>query len=93
MLDKTVYYSIKTKFGQLKVSKVFLTMMKGEINNDMYTLIGKIVIGEASHIENQQLEKVKLWHLRLCHIGQKGLIELEKQRVLEKGSLGRITIL
>lgn len=73
ILDK-FGYSVKTKLGLLKVVKGSLTMMKGEIENDLYTLIGKIVIGVASPVENQKLDKVILWHLRLGYIGQKGLI-------------------
>lgn len=72
MLDKAGY-SIKRKSGLLKVIKRSLTIMKGEIKNSLYKLIGKPVIGEASPVENQQLDKVTLCHLRLGHIGQKCL--------------------
>lgn len=52
--------------------------MKWVIKNELCTLVGKIMIGEASPLQDQDLDKVKLWNLRLGHIGQKGLYELEK---------------
>lgn len=48
------------------------------------------MIGEASLVQNQALDKVKLWHLRLGHIGQNGLRELEKQGLLEQEKLGEL---
>lgn len=77
MLDKAGY-CIKTEFGLLKVTKGSQTVMKGEIKNDLYKLIGKIVISETSSVENQNVGKVTLWHLRLEHISQEGLMELNK---------------
>lgn len=68
MLDKARYF-VKTKSCLLKVTKGSLTMMNGEIKNSLYKLIGKAMIGEAYPVENQQLNKVTLWHLRLGHIG------------------------
>lgn len=59
--------------------------MKGIIKNGLYNLIGKSVIGEASSsVQDQKLDKIKLWRLRLGHIGQKGLKEIKNQGLLEK---------
>lgn len=71
MLDK-VGYSIKTHLGMLKITKVSHNVI--EINNCMYTLIGKIVIGEA-FLAKKQLDKVTLWHLRLGHMSQNSIIK------------------
>lgn len=81
MVDKASY-TIKTKSGVLKVTKGSMTIMKGIIKNDLYTLIGKIVLDEAFVVQNQKHDKVQLWHFRLGHIGQKSIKELEKQDLL-----------
>lgn len=64
-----------------------MIVMKGVIKNGLYTLIRKIVIGEVSLVQNKNEDKVKLWHLRISHISQKGLRELEKHCLLEKEKL------
>lgn len=89
MIDKATY-TIKIEFGVLKVSKRSLTVMKWVIKNGLYTLVGKSVIGKTSPIQDQNLYKVKLWHLRLGHIGQKGLDELRKQGLLGKDNLEKL---
>lgn len=88
MLDKDGY-NVKTKSGVLKVINGSLTMMKITIKNGLYTLIGRTIAREASLVQNHKLDKIKLWHLRLRHIGQKGLIELQNEG-LEKEKLGEL---
>lgn len=86
MLEKA-RYNIKTESEILKVNKESLTIIKRVIKNGLYLLVGRTVMGEVSFIQDQNLDKVKMWHLRLGHIGQKGLDELEKQGLLEMDNL------
>lgn len=76
--------------GVLKATKGSLIAIKGVIKNGLYTLVDRNVIDEASPTQDQNLDKVKLWHLRLWHIGQKGLNVLEKQGLLGKDSLEKL---
>ncbi|KAF5444878.1 hypothetical protein F2P56_033970, partial [Juglans regia] len=80
----------KSKSGTLRVAKGSLIVMKGIIKMGLYTLVGKIVIGEASPVQNRKEDKVRLWHLRLGHISQKGLQELQKQGLPEEERLGEL---
>lgn len=51
--------------GVLKATKGSLIAIKGVIKNGLYTLVDRNVIDEASPTQDQNLDKVKLWHLRL----------------------------
>lgn len=91
MLDQASYTS-KLEFGRLRVvTTSSLTMMKGVIKNDLYTMVGKTVIGDTSLVQNRNDNKVKLWHLMLGQISQKGLQELENNSLLEKERLRELS--
>jgi hypothetical protein len=38
------------------------------------------------------LDKTKLWHLRLGHVSEKGLVELEKQNLLNGDKLNKLEL-
>ena len=43
---------------------------------------GEVVIGYAGLAIGRVLSKIELWHMRLGHVSEKGLIELAKQELL-----------
>ena len=80
---------MKAEKGVLRVIKGSMVIMKGNKNNGMYVMNGQTVIGEASITENGE-DKSKLWHLKLGHISEKGLKELEKKMVFGKDQLNSL---
>ncbi|KAH9680636.1 Integrase catalytic domain-containing protein [Citrus sinensis] len=63
---------------------------KGSRKNGVFILDGDVVNGEAGVSSADTIDKIKIWHLRLGHIGEKGLKELEKQGVLGNNKLGNL---
>ncbi|KAH9679155.1 hypothetical protein KPL71_026007 [Citrus sinensis] len=80
MLDKTGCL-VKLESGTLKVLKGSMVVMKGNMSNGLYVLQGSAVIGDVA-VSNQKLNKTMLWHMRLGHMSERGLIELSKHGVL-----------
>lgn len=55
-------------------------MMKGIKKNNLYSLIGRIVVGSVSVVKDRKLSKKKIWHMRLEHVREKkGFSEFSKQ--------------
>ena len=54
---------------------------KGRRRNGLYILEGSTVIGHVSVASGTE-NTARLWHLRMGHISEKGLEELEKQNLL-----------
>ncbi|KAH9763262.1 hypothetical protein KPL70_001098 [Citrus sinensis] len=75
--------SIRVESSVLKVLKGAIVLMKGDMANGLYKLQGKAVLGEVNIVQNHIQDKTYLWHLRLGHISEKGLKELERQGALE----------
>lgn len=50
---------------------------------ELYILYGSTVIGHASIVSQDLIDKPKLWHLRIWHVTEKSLVELAKQELLE----------
>ena len=50
--------------------------------NGLYILDCSIVIALASMASQTSHDKIKLWHLRLGYVNERGLVELEKQNLL-----------
>ena len=71
LLDKNGF-QFQSSNGMLIVSKGSYIVMKGRLRNSLCILEGNIVDGETSLIIDGQ-DKSKLWHLRMGHIGEKGL--------------------
>ncbi|XP_073273290.1 uncharacterized mitochondrial protein AtMg00300-like [Primulina huaijiensis] len=77
-LDK-IGYTFKVENKVLKVSKGALVMMKGIRNNGLYSLVGSTIIGSAAAVAKGDGNKTQLWHKRLGHASEQGLLELCKQ--------------
>ena len=78
-------YSYSSKGGVMKITKGTLLVMKGRKVNQLYRLIGNIVVGGAVVITSTKSSKddTKLWHMRLGHIGERGMLELQKRNLLK----------
>ena len=64
----------------MKITKGASLVMKGQKVN-IYRLIGKTVVGGAAFITPTQssTDDTKLWHMRLGHIGEHGMLEIHKR--------------
>ena len=68
-------YSYSSKGGIMKITKGALKVMKGQKINTLYRLIGNRVA---------VTDDTKLWHMRLGHIGERGMLELHKRNLLKR---------
>ena len=69
--------------GVMKVSKGVLTGMKGQkLARNIYKLMGTTIVGGAATVE-PELDSTTLWHMRLRHMGEHGMIELHKRKLLK----------
>jgi len=59
-----------------------MIVMRGIIENGLYSVDGEVVIGFAVTATGRVLSKIELWHMRLGHVSEKGLIELAKHELL-----------
>jgi hypothetical protein len=75
--------------GVLKVSKGSLIVMKGVMKSaNLYILSGDTIIGTAAInydvvVTSKIYSDSKLWHMRLGHMSQLGLVELSKRGLLK----------
>lgn len=76
-------YTFKANNGNLTVSKGALILMRGVRSNGLYVLSAKTIVGSLDISEAQNLSQPNIWHLRLAHISEKGLYELNKQGLLK----------
>uniref|UniRef100_A0A1S3YRG2 Uncharacterized mitochondrial protein AtMg00300-like n=1 Tax=Nicotiana tabacum TaxID=4097 RepID=A0A1S3YRG2_TOBAC len=71
--------------GTIKVTKGSLVMLKGKLENGLYTLVGSTIVGSANastvHLSND--DKVRLWHMSLGHMSARGLKMLSNHNLLE----------
>ncbi|KAK3032792.1 hypothetical protein RJ639_035895 [Escallonia herrerae] len=77
--------SIFIKGGVMKVSKGAMVIMKGQKIGNLYKLIGNTVIGGASvstHTSSSN-DNSELWHKRLGHLSEGGMLELHKRKLLQ----------
>ena len=74
----------------LKISSGSLILVKGTKMNGLYILDCSIVIALASMASQTPHDKIKLWHLRLGHVNERGLVELEKQNLLNGNKLDKL---
>ena len=80
---------IKAEKGVLRVIKGSMVIMKGIKQNGLYVMDGHTVVGEAN-VTNSRGNRSMLWHLRMRHISERGLRELQKQRVFEDDHIGAL---
>jgi transposase InsO family protein len=82
-------YKYFTSGGVLKVSKGSLVVMKGVMKSaNLYVLSGDTIIGtaavsSAAVVTSDNCSDSKLWHMRLGHMSQLGLVELSKRGPLK----------
>lgn len=86
MFDKQGY-SIKVGSGNLRINNGSLNIMKGNLRNGVYILQGKSVQGSANTVS---VDKTHLWHERLGHINERGLVELSKQDLLDGDKIDKL---
>nr|GFA49972.1 hypothetical protein [Tanacetum cinerariifolium] len=80
-------FKYTSKNGVLRVSKGALVVMKASKGtSSFYTLQGETIIGSASVscLEKSNSDLTKLWHMRLGHMSEKGMVILSKQGLLDK---------
>ena len=69
----------------MKITKSALMVMKGQKVSTFYRLIGNTVVGRVvvtTPVESST-DDTKLWHMRLGHIGERGMLELHKRNLLK----------
>ena len=77
-------YKFVGEGGVLKVTRGSLVMMKGKINKNLYTLMGETVLGSGAVGDSTaESNKTQLWHMRLGHMTEKGLMILGRLGVLK----------
>lgn len=86
MFDKQGY-SIKVGSGNLRINNGSLNIMKGNLRNGVYILQGKSVQGSANTVS---VDKTHLWHERLGHINERGLVELSKHDLLDGDKIDKL---
>ena len=63
----------------IRIVKDALTVMKGKITAwNIYKLLGSTVVGGVHSVESYD-DNTKLWHMRLGHLSECGMIELHKK--------------
>ena len=76
-------FSYKYANGVMKLSKGVLTVMKGQkLAGNIYKLMVTTIVGGAATVE-PELDSTALWHMRLGHIGERGMMELHKRKLLK----------
>ena len=78
-------YSYSSKGGIMKIIKGALMVMKGQKVSMLYRLIGNTVVGRVAvtTLVESRNNETKLWHMRLGHIGKRGMLELHKRNLLK----------
>lgn len=83
-------YTYRGGGGAIRVSNGALIVMKGKKVNSMYTLEGSTVTGTATVSAMADSDVTRLWHMRMGHMSERGLVELSKQGLLCGQSTGKL---
>ena len=76
-------FSFKSTSGVMKVSKGAMTMMKGKkLAGNIYKLLGTTIVGGVATTGSES-DNTVLWHMRLGHMGECGMMELHKRNLLK----------
>ena len=69
----------------MKITKGALLVMKGQKVSTLYRLIGNTFVGRVAvtTLVESNTDDTKLWHMRLGHIGERGMLELHKRNLLK----------
>ncbi|KAG8472574.1 hypothetical protein CXB51_034372 [Gossypium anomalum] len=79
-------YRYTAESGVLKISKGSLVVMKGQRKTaKLYVLQGSTVTGDAAVASSSLSDDdiTKLWHMRLGHMRENGIVELSKRGLLD----------
>ncbi|KAG8477597.1 hypothetical protein CXB51_030467 [Gossypium anomalum] len=79
-------YRYTAESGVLKISKGSLVVMKGQRKTaKLYVLQGSTVTGDAAVTSSSLSDDdiTKLWHMRLGHMSENGMVELSKRGLLD----------
>ncbi|KAG8493847.1 hypothetical protein CXB51_011132 [Gossypium anomalum] len=79
-------YRYTAESGVLKISKGSLVVMKGQRKTaKLYVLQGSTVTGDATVASSSLSDDdiTKLWHMRLGHMSENGMVELSKRGLLD----------
>ena len=75
-------WSFYLEGGALKASKGVMTVMNGQrLLGNIYILLHTTVVGAA--ILKSKSNNIVLWHIRLGHIGERGIMQLYKKNLLK----------
>ena len=65
------------------MSKGVMTVMKGQkLAGNIYKLLGTTIVGEIATTKSES-DSMVLWHMRLGHMGERGMMELHKRNLLK----------
>ena len=76
--------------GVLKITKGALVVMKACRSGNLYVLQGSTVTGVVAVSSTPKADTTRLWHMRLGHMGEKGLTLLSKRGLLCGQSTGKM---
>ena len=75
-------YCYKFENGLMKVSKRAMVVTKGQkVEGNIYKLLGNTIVGEAVVVTEFEQDDTLLWHMRLGHISERGMRELQKRNL------------
>jgi hypothetical protein len=67
----------------MKITKSAMIVMKGRINSkNIYKLLRSTVVGGIASVKSES-DCTVLWHMRLGHISEWGMLELYKKKSIE----------
>ena len=76
-------YGYKSECGVMKVTKGAMVVMNGQKSSkNIYKLLESIVIGDIASVESDS-DCIVLWHIRLGHMSEWGMLELHKRNLLK----------
>ena len=76
-------FNYKSTNGVMKVSKGVLTVMKRQkLAGNIYKLMSTSIIGRDTTLE-PELDSTTLWHMWFRHMGEHGMMELHKRKLLK----------
>ncbi|XP_041004131.1 uncharacterized protein LOC121249493 [Juglans microcarpa x Juglans regia] len=83
---------IPSEAGVLRVTKGSLVIMKVIIKNDLYTLLGKTMVGETFPTQNTGENQAVLWHRRLRHVDGLGryMCVISRDVIFNESQMARV---
>ena len=91
-LDK-IGCRITCEDGIMKVARGSLVVKKGKLNGSLYTLEGSTTLVSVNISINTMFNHdIKLWRLRLGHMGERDMFELSKQGLFDGKKFGNLFV-